>query len=99
MVSILGGIVGGVYVAFGVLELVTHLDHPVSLFFWMTSLWGGGALVLYGVFGRPEVSTRMVTFGALLGMLATAWTLVIPLLSIVLVVLAIRDAHRDPAPS
>jgi hypothetical protein len=99
LVSILGGVVGGLYVAFGAAELVTHVDQPVSLIFWITSLWGGGALLLYGIFGRPEVSTRMVTFGALLGLVATAWTLVIPLLAIALVILAIRDEHRDPAPS
>ena len=27
----------------------------LSLLFWISSLWGGGALVLYGTFGRPEV--------------------------------------------
>ena len=59
---------------------LTHLDEPASLVFWISSLWGGGALVLYGTFGRPEIATRLVVAGALLGFLATVWTLVIPLL-------------------
>ena len=97
-VSILGGVVCCLYLAFGAVELVTHLDEPLSLLFWMTSLWGGGALLLYGIFVRPEVSTRLVIFGSLLGLLATAWTLVIPLLAIALVIFTIRDEHHTPAP-
>jgi hypothetical protein len=93
----LGGIVGGLYVALGIAELATHLDEPVSLIFWLSSLWGGGALVLYGVFGRPEVTTRLVIAGSLLGLVATAWTLIIPVLAIALVIFAIRDQHRGPA--
>ena len=96
-VPILGGVVGGVYVVLGALELIGHLDRPVSLAFWLTSLWGGGALILYGVFLRSPVSARLVTGGALLGMIATAWTLVIPVLAIVLVVLTYHTAQRSPA--
>ena len=96
-VAILGGIVGGLYVAMGVVEFATHLDAPGSLVFWLPSLWGGGALVLYGVFRSSPVSTRLVTAGSLLGILATAWTLIVPVLAIALVVLTINSAHRRPA--
>jgi hypothetical protein len=95
-VPILGGVVGGLFLALGTAELVTHLDEPASLAFWLPSLWGGGALVLYGVFGRAQVSARLVTFGALLGMIATAWTLIVPVLAIALVVLTFNAAPRGP---
>jgi uncharacterized membrane protein YoaK (UPF0700 family) len=38
-----------------------------------------------------------VTAGALLGMLATAWTLIVPILAIALVVLTYSRAERGPA--
>jgi hypothetical protein len=97
--SILGGVVGCLYVAFGFAEVATHLDEPASLIFWMSSLWGGGALVLYGTFGRPEISTRLVVAGALLGFLATVWTLVIPVLASALVFVSIRNSGRGAAAS
>jgi hypothetical protein len=92
--SILGGVVGCLYVAFGFAEVATHLDEPASLIFWISSLWGGGALVLYGTFGRPEVATRLVVAGSLLGFLATLWTLVIPALATALVFISIRNSGR-----
>jgi uncharacterized membrane protein HdeD (DUF308 family) len=96
-VRILGVVVGGIYLVFGVGELLAHLDQPVSLAFWAPSLLGGGALVLYGVFGRPSrYSTKLVVAGSLLGLVATAWTLIVPVLAIVLVVLTFNSAHRNP---
>ena len=67
---------------------------PAGLIFWISSLWGGGALVLYGTFGRPEVATRLVVAGSLLGFLATLWTLVIPVLATALVFISIRNSGR-----
>jgi hypothetical protein len=61
LVRILGGVVGSIYLAFGVGEVAGHLDEPASLAFWAPTLLGGGALVLYGVFlraGRPSSSPR-----------------------------------------
>jgi hypothetical protein len=96
-VRILGAIVGAIYLVFGAGELLAHLDQTVSLVFWAPSLLGGGALVLYGIFGRQSrFSTRLVVFGALLGLVATAWTLVVPVLAIVLVVLTFNSAQRKP---
>jgi lipid-A-disaccharide synthase-like uncharacterized protein len=96
-VSILGGVVGGIYVVFGIGEVAAHIDEPASLAFWVPSLLGGGTLVLYGVFGREGVSTRLVVAGALLGIVATAWTLIVPVLSMVLVVCTFHNAQRPPA--
>jgi hypothetical protein len=96
-IAILAGVVGGLYLLLGAGELAARLDDPASLLFWLPSLWGGGALVLLGVFRRAVPSVRAVAAGALLGMIATAWTLVVPVLAIALVVLVIRTAHPRPA--
>jgi hypothetical protein len=96
-VRVLGAVVGVIYVVFGLGELLAHAGQPVSLAFWAPSLLGGGALVLYGIFGRPSrFSTRLVVVGALLGLVATAWTLIVPVLAIVLVVLTFNTGQRDP---
>jgi hypothetical protein len=96
LVRILGAVVGGIYLAFGVGEVAGHLDEPASLAFWATALLGGGALVLYGVFARAG-SAKLVAAGALLGIVGTAWTLIVPVLAVVLVVLTFNGAQR-PAP-
>ncbi|MBA3733780.1 MAG: hypothetical protein H0W90_01075 [Actinobacteria bacterium] len=93
--------VGVVFLALGVAELVTHLDEPLSLFFWLPALWGGGALVLVGVFRatvRPWLSDGLVIIGAFLGLLATAWTVLMPVLILTLVVLTIVHARRQAPP-
>jgi hypothetical protein len=96
-VRILGGVVGGIYLVFGAGELLAHLDQTVSLVFWAPSLLGGGVLLLYGIFGRQSrFSTKLVVAGSLLGLFATAWTLVVPVLAIVLVVLTFNSAQRKP---
>ena len=96
-IAILGGLVGGLYLLLGTAELIAKADDPLSLLFWLPSLWGGGALLLYGVFRRSGPSVRAVAGGALLGMLASAWTIVVPVLAIALVVLVIRASHAHPA--
>jgi hypothetical protein len=100
-VRALGGTIGAVFVALGAAELVTHLDEPLSLFFWLPSLWGGGALVLVGVFAsapRPWLSLVLMLVGVFLGLLATAWTLIMPVLVFAFVVLAIVQASRRSPP-
>lgn len=94
--------VGVLLLGLGVAELVTHLDEPLSLFFWLPALWGGGALVLIGVFRatlRPWLSDLLVIIGAFLGLLATAWTILMPVLILTLVVLTIVHARRHALPS
>ena len=95
----LGATIGGVFLALGVAELVTHLDEPVSLSFWLPALWGGGTLVLvgvFGLFGRPRLSLALMILGAFLGLLATAWTLVLPIVVFVFFVLVVVQAGRRP---
>lgn len=102
-VRVLGGTIGGAFLVLGVAELVTHLDEPLTLFFWLPTLWGGGALVLIGVFGwaaRTRQSPALMIVGAFLGLVAAAWTVVLPVLVLAFVVLVVvRARRRPPAPT
>jgi hypothetical protein len=96
---ILGLTLGAIFVLFGVVEVITHRDDSVgALAFWGLSLLGGGALVLAGTVVR-RTSRRwglvLVTIGALAGTNATLWTLLVPVVAIVTVVVAFRE--RGPA--
>ena len=90
---------GGGLILLGVAEFIGRLDEPGPLLFWLPTLFGGGGLVLLGVFGErsnPRRSVVLVTLGALLGFLPSAWTVVMPLLSIVLLVLVFRESRAVP---
>ena len=94
----LGATVGGGLLILGVVEFITHLDEPLSLFFWLPALWGGGALVLMGAFratSRAWLSVVLAILGAFLGLLASAWTVLMPVLALTLVVLTIVRASRQ----
>ena len=93
---VIGAIVGGGLIILGVAEFVVRLDEPGPLLFWLPTLWGGGVLVLLGVFGNGGSVRRaavLVTLGALLGFPPTAWTMVMPILSVILVVLVIQECR------
>jgi hypothetical protein len=93
---VLGAIVGGGLILLGVAEFVVRLDEPGPLLFWLTTLWGGGVLVLVGVFGERESTRRslvLVASGALLGFLPTAWTVMMPILSVILVSLVFQESR------
>lgn len=71
--------------------MVSRLDEPAPLLFWLPTLWGGAALVLVGSFrsnGRTSVSKAFVIVGGVLGLAPSMWTLVMPLLIITLLVRA-----------
>jgi hypothetical protein len=58
--------------------------------FWFGTLVGGGTMVLFGALAyrkRPRLSRRLIEIGAILGILATAWTVVVPLLALAVIVL------------
>lgn len=84
---------------FGVAEVWTHRDASAwALAFWGGTLLGGGALVLTGrrlMPTRPGLGLGALGLGTLGGMLATAWTLVMPLLGLTALALAFRDAGRE----
>ena len=101
---ILAAIVGGGFLILGIAELVARLDDPLlPLLFWLPALWGGGALVLIGAFRistDSALSTVLVVSGTAAGLLASFWTIVMPILGLALVVLTLLNASRqDPVPA
>lgn len=105
---------GAVYVVFGVLEVVTHRDDTAgALLFWGISLLGGGSVVLAGVATwsrRPLAGLVLIMVGAMMGIVATVWTLLVPLLVIAVIVLNLREystltgggsgqQRREPGPT
>ena len=98
--SVLGGVLGSIYLVFGVLEGITHLDEPASLIFWLPALFGGGTLVLVGVFRVKEpgwLSILLVTGGLVAASAATAWTVLLPLAAVALLVLVVMRSGRSAA--
>lgn len=96
----LGGTLGVLYFVLGVVETITHLDEPISLVFWIPALFGGGMLVLVGVFWVTTpgwLSIGLVAVGLFATSLATAWTVIIPLATIALFVLVILRGNRPDA--
>jgi len=89
-----GLVLGGVFLAFGVLEVVTHRDDSAAaLAFWGVSLLGGGGLVIAGTLllgVHRRTALALLTIGALLAANATVWTLVLPLVTVYVVVRAFR---------
>ena len=102
LVTGLGVGLGVLYVAAGVAETVRAVrsgDGGVP--FWFGSLVGGGTLVLLGTALRARGSRAgvpVLVVGALAGILATAWTLVVPVVAIVLVVLVVQEDTAASVP-
>jgi hypothetical protein len=98
----LGIVVGSSFLLAGTLETIRVLTSgDGGLAFWSGSLFGGGALVLLGTLGlrsHPLLALVAVTVGALVGSLATAWTLILPVLALWLVVLCAVSTLTDPPP-
>ena len=95
----LAWIVGGGFFLQGLAELVLRLDEPMPLLFWLPTLWGGAALVLVGSFRihrSQGLAKALVMLGAVLGLLPSAWTIIMPVLILVLVV---RTISTSPAKS
>ena len=67
-VSILGGVVGGIYVVFGVGEVAAHIDEPAQpACSGRSRCWAAGRSCSTASSRGMEVSTRLVVAGALLG--------------------------------
>ena len=70
-----------------------------GLWFWFPTLVGGGVLVVVGTLVLPRspiLGCVLTTTGALAAILPTMWTLVVPVLLVLLVVLSIRQATAAP---
>jgi hypothetical protein len=90
-----------VYAALGTLEVVLKVagDSTVTtIAFFGGTLLGGAGLILYGLFAHLASSTRrvLIILGAVAGLLASAWTLLVPVLAIAVIAL---NATRPVAPA
>ena len=87
--------------AAGVAETVRLLrTGDGGLWFWFPTLVGGGALVIAGTLLLPRsplAGLALTTTGALAGILPTLWTLVVPVLLMVLVALSAKQATEAVA--
>lgn len=90
---------GLLYVAAGIAESVRAMTSgDGGLWFWLGSLVGGGALVLSGMAvssRHPNVGRTLVCVGSMMGVLATGWTLVVPLIAVAVVVLNLQKPTSD----
>lgn len=100
---------GVTYVLLGVAETIRLVVTGDGGFvFWFGTLVGGGTLLLLGALSRQAVrGGRLIAvlFGAALGVPATAWTLLVPVLALTVIVLTLMSlsdpltprVERDPA--
>jgi hypothetical protein len=90
---------GVTYVLAGIAESVrVVVTGDGGFVFWFGTLVGGGTAILLGILafrGRPRVSTSLVLAGSVVGMPATMWTLVVPMVAVTVVVLTLQRTARD----
>ena len=90
---------GLLYVAAGIAESVRAVTSgDGGLWFWFGTLVGGGALVLSGMAvssRHPNVGRTLICVGSMMGVLATGWTLVVPLIAVAVVVLNLQKPMSD----
>jgi hypothetical protein len=99
VLTALSWIVGIAFIVLGLVEVVARVmaDEPANwtaIALWSVTLLGGGALVLVGSFALPErrgLSTALVVAGCVLGVLGSAWTILLPILAIVLIFMRMRS--------
>jgi len=93
-IAILGGFLGIGFFVMGLVESAIAINGSDDIvYFWFPALCGGGLLILLGVFKvlQPAwLSAGFVTVGAVTGGIAMAWTLIVPLLALALIVLVWR---------
>ena len=91
--DILTVVLGVLYIVAGIAETTRAVvSGDGGIPFWFGSLVGGGALILLGYVLRRRV---LVTVGCLAGVIATAWTIVVPVIALTVIVLAWRRTGED----
>jgi len=98
LTDILVVFLGVLYVIAGIAETTRAVSSgDGGIAFWFGSLVGGGALILIGQALRhhPDPYVRLVTVGCLAGVIATMWTLVVPLIAVCVIVLARLRAGEE----
>lgn len=89
-----------VYAALGTLEVVLKVGadaQVATIAFFGGTLLGGAGLILCGLFAHVSSTTRrvLVMLGAAAGLLPSAWTLLVPILAITVIV---ANAQRPKVP-
>ncbi len=97
--------VGVAFIALGLVEVAVRVlssdpIDPEAVVFWFVTLCGGGTLVLLGSFvlTRPGWALAAVVLGCLMGMIATLWTLLLPVAALTLVILSILQVGKPDLP-
>lgn len=98
--------VGIVFIVVGIVEVAVALlsSDPIdkeAVVYWFLTLCGGGSLVLLGSFviTGPGWALATVVIGCLMGMIATAWTVLLPVAALALVVLSILQIGKPDLPA
>ena len=92
-----GLLLGGLLVAAGIAETVRLVrSGDGGLAFWFGTLVGGGILVLTGTLllpRKPIPGCVLTTIGCVAGVVATMWTLVVPVMLVALVIASAKQAE------
>jgi hypothetical protein len=95
-----------VFIVLGVVEVAVRVlsSDPIdteAVVYWFVTLCGGGTLVLLGSFviTRPGWALAAVVLGCLMGIIATIWTLVLPVAALALVILTILQVGKPDLPA
>jgi hypothetical protein len=99
LTEILTVFLGLLYVVAGIAETIRAIvTGDGGIPFWFGSLVGGGAMILLGSLAfrnRPRLSSTLIVVGSLAGVTATVWTLVVPILALIVIVLTVSKNVRD----
>jgi hypothetical protein len=95
----LAALVAFVYIAFGVLHpALGDWNSQTDRFIFLIVVAGGGLLIVAGLMlyrSRPWHAAILIGAGAVAGAIGLVWTLVFPVLALVLIVLCIRRARSN----
>ena len=88
------------YAALGTLEVIWKVAEEsaiATIAFFGGTLLGGAALILCGLYAHVPDKTRraLVVVGAVTGLPASAWTLMLPVLAIVVMVVNVQATSKD----
>ncbi|MEI8410745.1 MULTISPECIES: hypothetical protein [unclassified Kribbella] len=93
---------GVLFVLLGVAETIRAIvTGDGGLAYWFGTLVGGGTLILLSTLrlqSRPRLSLGALIIGGLAASLATAWTLVLPLLALLLIFLRLTATSEPSTP-
>lgn len=87
------------YLAAGIAETVRAMSTgDGGLWFWFGTLVGGGVLIIAGMAvpsRHPNVGRTLICVGSMMGVLATSWTIVVPLIAVTVVVLTLHERPSE----